>query len=160
MRTSPAFMNSNSGMRQHSWIKCVTFWWGVLTYNQLDMVFGNQGVVPISSITSLLDCSGKLVLTTFTFFNLKSFTVHLIYHIPLVILPTILYIRIANWDRLRLSQHATWKYGHHIGRMVMNNDRGSIMPIIMISLCHLTHNICGTTTRAFGHFSKLFWLHF
>ena len=41
--------------------------------------------------------------------------------------PRILYIRMAKWRRLRLSQCAVWKYGHHIGSVTMSDDRGSIV---------------------------------
>ena len=36
-----------------------------------------------------------------------------------------LYIRMAKWGCLRLSQHAIRKYSGHIGSMVTSDDRGS-----------------------------------
>ena len=36
--------------------------------------------------------------------------------------PMILYIRMAKWGGLRLSQSAIWKYGCHIGSVIMRDD--------------------------------------
>ena len=74
--------------------------------------------------------------------------------------PRIIYIRMAKWSRLMLSRHAIQTYGHHIGSVIMSDDRESIMAKYHDFTISFTSTIFDITNKNIGQFSKLFWLHF
>ena len=58
-----------------------------------------------------------------------------------------------------LSQLAIQKYGHHVGNMIMNDDRGNVMANYhdFTRPMSLSYTSCGpNTTRDMGHFSLMF----